>query len=322
MTLASTLTSLEFSHTGINAYTYSVIGKTMNEHRACDVLAIDYVIGNGKAQSALVTLELRASTLLRIACDYLPYGNSYLTFEASYTLKGDQWVSGSHHSINRASGYSLANDYSSSKDWNLWGAINNLMLGIVNGYASQYADRIESIRNQENDRHITALRTKIAKLETELESAKSELAALQPAITIACEVETDSNVWNTITLDTIEDQPMTYIAPTMPYNSLYALIAYAINELSTLIQYDAPIGPLHLKHSSKSPITVINPASGQDRVVSYKTVKVITMKLGKDKYSAGESWGLRYGIITLDKVKHIVKSRLQHNGSWSQWELL
>lgn len=322
MTLASTLTSLEFSHTGINAYTYSVIGKTMNEHRACDILAIDYVIGNGKPQSALVTLELRASTLLRIACDYLPYGNSYLTFEASYTLKGDQWVSGSHHSINRASGYSLANDYSSSKDWNLWGAINNLMLGIVNGYASQYADRIESIRNQENDRAIVSLKAKIADLELELAAARDQLATLITPTVIACEVETDSDVWNTITLDTIEDQPMTYIAPTMPYNARYALIAYAINELSTLIQYDTPIGPMHLKHSSKSPITTISPSNGQDRVVSYKTVKIITMKLGKDKYSAGESWGLRYGIITLDKTKHIVKSRLQSNGTWSQWELL
>jgi hypothetical protein len=67
----------------------------------------------------------------------------------------------------------------------------------------------------------------------------------------------------------------------------------------------------------KSPVTTYYNGTGvtPHRIVIYRVVKALTI-------TAMESaWGLRYGAISIDGMRRIVKSTLRDNGQWSQWEV-
>lgn len=66
---------------------------------------------------------------------------------------------------------------------------------------------------------------------------------------------------------------------------------------------------LTIKHSNKLPVTMINPSSGNDRVVRYCVVK--TYKRNP-----------LMGRITIKGKAHKVTRRILSNGDYSQWELL
>lgn len=70
-----------------------------------------------------------------------------------------------------------------------------------------------------------------------------------------------------------------------------------------------------VKHSSKSPVTLdyhansVTPA----RYVVYRKVTG-TYRL--------DSFGIEFGVVTVDNMQHCVVRHVQSNGQWSQWESL
>jgi hypothetical protein len=104
-------------------------------------------------------------------------------------------------------------------------------------------------------------------------------------------------------------------APTMPVKPTLMVP----NDSSYAPSPDETLAAMGVKvmRKGKSPITTYYNGTGvtPHRIVIYRVVNAITI-------TAMESaWGLRYGVISIDGMRRIVKSTLRDNGQWSQWEV-
>jgi hypothetical protein len=104
-------------------------------------------------------------------------------------------------------------------------------------------------------------------------------------------------------------------APTMPVKPTLIVP----NDSSYAPSPDETLAAMGVKvmRKGKSPVTTYYNGTGvtPHRIVIYRVVKALTI-------TAMESaWGLRYGAISIDGVRRIVKSTLRDNGQWSQWEV-